>query len=54
MDDYKEFSKEFMQDLLDVLKRCAGNGTDNCTVQFDLDGTLLDVKITFSVPQVNL
>jgi len=45
----KEFSKEFMQDLGDLLEYCAENNTDTLELDFDVNGKPLKVEITFSI-----
>ena len=45
----KEFSDGFMQDISDLLQYCCENKTDNLELEFNINGTLLNVDITFSI-----
>lgn len=47
----KDFSREFMHDIADLLECCKENHTENVT--FTLDDLELNVNITFSVKQID-
>ena len=44
-----EFSNGFIQDMASLLEMCMENETDNLEVEFDFNGTKLNVDITFSI-----
>lgn len=45
----KDFSKGFMHDIADLLDCCMENETDHLELDFDFNGKVLKVDITFSV-----
>ena len=49
----KDFSKEFMHDIADLLECCKENHTDNVDLTFMLDDLELNMNITFSVKQID-
>lgn len=49
----KNFSREFMHDIADLLEYCKENHTDNVDLTFTLDDLELNVNIAFSVKQID-
>ena len=47
----KDFSKEFMHDIADILEDCKENHTDNVDLVFTVGDIKLCVNITFSIEQ---
>lgn len=43
----KNFSQDFMNDLVDVIEVCMKNNTDNIQMEFDIGGNTLLVDMTF-------
>ena len=45
----KAFSEGFMQDIADLLEYCVENKTDSVELNFEINGTKLQVDIAFSI-----
>lgn len=45
----KDFSEGFMRDIADLLEYCVENKTDSLELNFDINGTELQVDIAFSI-----
>lgn len=50
----KEFSEDFMNNMMDLLEMCVKNNTDNVDLLFDINGKKLNMHITFSVVQTDI
>lgn len=44
----KEFSKEFLRDVADLLEMCQKENTDSITTTIDINGNTLQMDIVFS------
>lgn len=49
----KEFSKDFLHDMSELLESCVENGTDNVILTFMINGIELKIDITFSIAHKN-
>ena len=45
----KKFSKDFMNDIADLLELCMENNTNNIELNFNINGRELNIDITFSI-----
>ena len=45
----KDFSEGFMHDIADLLEYCVENKTDSLELNFEINGTKLQVDIAFSI-----
>ena len=52
MTEEKSFSKEFQNELLDLIKMCLENHTDEMTLTFEYPHAKIDIKMTFKVEKV--
>ncbi len=47
----KELSQGFMNDMADLLEVCVKGNTDTIELDFNINGTQLNVEITFSIKE---
>lgn len=52
MTEEKSFSKEFQNELLDLIKMCLENHTDGMTLTLEYPHAKIDVEMTFKVEKV--
>ena len=49
MNEEYEFSKDFMQDIVNIVDFCIANKTDSTTIEFDINGKTLVIDMNFSI-----
>lgn len=45
----RNFSEGFMKDIADMLRYCVENNTDNVDLEFNINGKMLNVNLSFSI-----